>query len=163
MTALFYCLSAISTYLFTTSNGVIILSATSAVIISLIAIRENRKIIKNRETIAMMQDILWDKDYIDARDIFIKARQAGIAQFIGQPDTDEFKAINKIMNHYELLAIGIKRKILSEDIFKEFTKSRLVADWQESKGFVEALRLESKNDNIFCEFENLAENWQEQQ
>ena len=70
------------------------------------------------------------------RAAFVKARdgRTGIKGFIGKPNTTAFKAINKMMNHYELLAIGVDRNILSQDVLKGFIGKRLVADWKSIKG-----------------------------
>ncbi len=98
------------------------------------------------------------------RAAFVKARDGrkGIKGFIGKPNTKAFKAINKMMNHYELLAIGVDRNILSQDVLKGFIGKRLVADWHASKAFVMALRKKNKDKEnyIFCEFENLAGEWE---
>ena len=124
----------------------------------------NSKIVRNRETAILIHKIVWDASYIEIRDVFIKARdgRTGIKGFIGKPNTKAFKAINKMMSHYEVLAIGIKRGILSEKVLKDFMRKRLVADWHASKAFVMAVREKNDDDEsyIFGEFENLAEKWE---
>ena len=164
ITALLNCLWAVLNYFFSPPNFAIFLSAISAGILSLIAIRKNREILQNRETMVLMNQVVWDAEYIKIRAEFINARDGstGIKGFIGKPDADEFKAINQMMNHYELLAIGVDDNILSQDVLKRFMGKRLVADWHASKAFVMALR-EKNNDKenyIFGEFEKLAEKWE---
>ncbi len=127
----------------------------------------NSKAVRNRETAILIHKIVWDAEYIEIRDTFIKVRdgRTGIKGFIGKPNTKAFKAINKMMSHYEVLAIGIKRGILSEKVLKDFMGKRLVADWHASKAFIMAVR-EKNNDEtnyIFCEFEILAKKWEKEQ
>ena len=163
MSTLFYCLQAILYFILYTPSVAILLSASLAGWLSWLAIRKNREILQNRETMALMNHIVWDAEYIEMRAAFVKARdgRTGIKGFIGKPNTKAFKAINKMMNHYELLAIGVDRNILSQDVLKRFIGKRLVADWKASKEFVMALRKKNKDKEnyIFCEFENLAGDW----
>ena len=164
MLTLFYCLRAILYFILYTPSVAILLSASLAGWWSRQAIRKNREILQNRETMALMNHIVWDAEYIEMRAAFVKARdgRTGIKGFIGKPNTTAFKAINQMMNHYELLAIGVDRNILSQDVLKGFIGKRLVADWKASKEFVMALRKKNKDKEnyIFCEFENLAGEWE---
>ncbi len=167
MNTLFYCLLAIGScllamaaFFFNAPSLAIVFAALLAWFVSRQTIRENRNIFKDSETMSMMQNILWDTKYIEMRAIFTKARASGIDTFIDEPDSDEFKAIMKMMSEYELLAVGIKRGILSEKVLKDFIKPRLVRDWVQSDSFIKAMRDKYENPEIFCEFENLAKEWQ---
>ena len=149
------------------SSAVLIVVTIVSILWNRAILGKNSEIVRSRETMTLIHQILWDASYIEIRNIFIKARdgRTGIKGFIGKPNTKEFKAINKMMSHYEVLAIGIKRGILSEKVLKDFMGKRLVADWHASKAFVMAVR--EKNDDetnyIFCEFENLAKKWEKEQ
>ena len=125
----------------------------------------NSRVVRNRETITLMQKIAWDTEYINARDLFIDVRGKGIEYCIKTPQNPKYKAIMRIMNHYEILAISVDRNILSEKVLKRFIGKRLVADWHASKAFVMALRKKNNDDEsyIFCEFENLAKKWEKEQ
>ena len=161
---LFSYLSAGVSFVVSTPSLAIALAALLAWKVSNRTIRENRKNFKDRETIAMMQNILWDDKHIKMRDDFIKARDGAtlIDKHASNSKTTEYKAIVKMLNHHEQVAISINREILSEAVFKDFLQSPLVADWQKTAPFIDALREKSGKPRLYREFQTLAEKWQEE-
>lgn len=144
------------------SAGAIVFSGVLGSIIATIAIVANRKTTKERETINLISNFIWDKDYIAAREIFINLRDnGGLETCRADPMSDQSKAVGKIMNHYEVLSIGMRRGILSKKIYADWQKTRFVEDWVEAKSFIEAVRRKNgNNEKIYAEFERLAKKWQ---
>ena len=93
---------------------------TGAILTLVITIYSQRKLTRIRETYSTIHRNLWDKDYIDAWVAYmglaeeIDKRAADLAS--PQTDADKSKAhtIKKILNDYEITAIGIKKGILDE-------------------------------------------------
>ena len=53
---------------------------------------------------------IWDKDYIEARERFIQLRDnGGLDEAARDPASEAGKAVGKIMNHHEIIAIGINQ------------------------------------------------------
>lgn len=140
----------------------VLLSASVAGLIALISlfvtVRTNRSNTQKRETISLIMQFHWDKDYIDARKTFIECREnGGVVTCV----TDEEKrvAVNKVLNHYEIMSIGVNSEILSEEIYKLYFRSRLVEDFKKSKGYIEHVRDQTNNEKIFEQYERLARRW----
>ncbi len=71
----------------------------------------------------------------------------------------EAAVIGAFLNHYELVAIGIKKGALHEESFKACCRTTLVKDWTACKPLVMQLRHDDQTSTYFCEFENLARKW----
>lgn len=122
----------------------------------------SRKTTRDRETIAIINQYVWDKDYLEAKDKFVHLRDTtGLQACCNEPDSDTARAVAKVMNHYELLSIGINRGILSGKIFSDFYMTRFVRDWQAAQSYIVTVREKNGNNaRIFGEFEKLAKSWQ---
>ena len=56
-----------------------------------------------------------------AYDNFAKLRDGeGLETCCNDSESDEFRSVIKIMNHYEILSIGINNNILSEQIYSDY-------------------------------------------
>ncbi len=55
-------------------------------------------------------------------------------------DKDERQAVLNYLNHYELIAIGISKKILDEQIYKSWMRGPFVRDWNAAAGFIQRER-----------------------
>ena len=63
------------------------------------------------------------------------------------------------LNHYEVVAIAIDRKIISEDLYAMWFKDGYVKNWMQAEPFVMHLRRIKKSNTIFAEFKKLATRW----
>lgn len=70
--------------------------------------------------------------------------------------------IRAFLNHYELVAIGIEKKIIDEPFYSEWGRTLLVSHWKMSEKFVEAFRQVTKQRSGLKKFEELAKKWDKQ-
>lgn len=75
------------------------------------------------------------------------------------PECDERKAILKILNNQEFIAVGIRMKAFDESVYKQMQCTNLLRLWDASKGFIEEIRRERSKDTLFQDFELLALRW----
>ena len=150
------------------TSHAIIASAIFAALFTCTAMLLSRKSSKESATIDIIHTTAWDHDFITTRESFKSLRDSdeGLISCIGKKDSAEFSHVLKMLNHYELVAIGIHAGILSDKIYGKYYRTRFVCDWFAAKSFIEDLRrhLLSKNKRktgtvIFVEFERLATKW----
>ncbi len=55
-------------------------------------------------------------------------------------DKDERQSVLDYLNHYELVSIGIQKKILDAGIYKEWMKGPFVRDWNAASDFIQRER-----------------------
>lgn len=72
---------------------------------------------------------------------------------------EERKAILKILNNQEFIAVGIRMGAFDESVYKQMQCTNLLRLWDASKGFIEEIRSERKKDTLFQDFEKLALRW----
>ncbi len=145
----------------------VLFSALVAGVLAWWAIRTNRSNSRDVTTLNLIHTTAWDADFIKVRELFRKLRtETTLASFSERPGSPEFQAILKMLNHYELISIGIRQSIISAPIYARYYRSRFVLDWWEAKPFVEALRAkvnkdgsEAAGNKLFNEYQNLAEQW----
>jgi Domain of unknown function (DUF4760) len=128
----------------------------------MIAVVYNQKIARRRATLDVIMAHQFYPHIIADRRKFIALREQGhLAQWAApeKASSDEAALIKTVLNHHELVAIGIRRKTLHKKIYKEWLRTGVVKDWIESKPFVAQLRHNTKNKKVFCEFESLAKKW----
>lgn len=77
-----------------------------------------------------------------------------------QDDSDTVKVSN-LLNHYELVATGIRHKIIDEKLYSEWLRGSYVRVWTRAKPFVLARRKHKRDDNLYKAFEELAKRWSE--
>ncbi len=139
-------------------TGAIFVSAA----IALIAIVYSRRIASKRTSIDLLLHEETDGLYAKQVSEFNRIIRAGnIIQFLAADKLsgDEVTIIRNVLNRYELLAIGIFEKSINENIYKRWTRSRLVDDWIKCKPFIMEIRRQTERQTIYCEFEKLARKW----
>lgn len=122
----------------------------------------NQKIARRRATLDLIMLHQSNDGIVKDRKRFIQLRdKAHLAQWAApdKADSEEATVIKSVLNHYELVAIGVRQKTLHENIYKRWLRSGFVKDWIESKPFVVQLRQNTQNHKIYCEFESLARRW----
>ncbi|KTW16603.1 hypothetical protein NS258_03605 [Sphingomonas sanguinis] len=71
--------------------------------------------------------------------------------------TSERNAMLHQLNIYELMALGIKRKIFDEAFYKRWYHNQFVSDYESSMEFIKVLQ--ERKATIFCECSNLYAKW----
>lgn len=74
--------------------------------------------------------------------------------------SEDLAALRIFLNHYELVAAGIKYKIIDEQLYADWARRVVTRNWDISKTFVAAVRDVTKREDTFLEFQNLAERWE---
>ena len=73
------------------------------------------------------------------------------------PASDDKKALRDQVNEYELIALGIRRGIFDEQIYKLWFGGQFIRDFDSLKPYIDRVR--EKRPSVFCEFVYLAERW----
>ncbi len=136
----------------------LILTCLSLILIFL-GIVSQRNVSRRRATVDYITNLINDRDYIQARQKFIKIganpeKITALANFI-EPSSEEALAVQLVLNNYELITIGIHRGVLDYKIYKRYAKGTVIKDWDVTAPFIKQLRLTADNDNIYAEFETL--------
>ena len=108
--------------------------------------------------------ILWDKEYQDYRQQFIKMRDGDGNALIAlaaekSQGSEEAMAVRTIMNDYELIATGIKRKIVDEQFHRDFYETTTVLDYQKMLPYILEVRRVYNNRKLYIEFEKMVFRW----
>ena len=77
-------------------------------------------------------------------------------------DSDRRDAVRvlELLNHFELVAVGIEHKIIDSRLYKEWFRDTYVQYWRVARPLVEKLRSERKSSRLFIRFEQLAYDWE---
>lgn len=154
--------------------GAIILSAVTAIGISLYHSKWATKSARTKATYDNLSKKQWDKDYILARSIFIAATKLGPNGLVHQlskeqpadKDNQEKMSVEAaarlIMNDYELTFIAVEKGVLDAELIKEFRKSTIVKDYRNTKSYVEWIRQKNSNGRIYEVFQRNAKEWSEE-
>jgi hypothetical protein len=115
-----------------------------------------------RATFDLILSELLDPRQVELRGKFTTLRDAGnLEVYASSPkaESDEASVIVANLNIYEMIAVGISKKIIDEQSYKRWARTALVKDWQECKAYVTVLRKEADVPTYYCEFEKLARKW----
>lgn len=159
-----------------TTAGAIVLSAAVAICISVYHSTWTTKTARTKATYDAHNNKQLDGDYLHARDMFIQARNKGpngvmdaVSKY--QPGTDAqpsgdnmniVAAVRLIMNDYELMFIAIEEKVLDVEFLKKWHKSTIIHDYKVTRSYVEWIRGQVKNDNLYEVFQRNAEAWEKE-
>lgn len=137
--------------------GAIIISAVGVAFI----IWTNRLIARQRAMLDLIVKEQTDGDMIEARKRFVALKQKGnIGEYAKQENLagQEASDVRFILNMYEAVAIGIKKKAYDKTIYKDWCRTTAVKDWIACKEFV-AKYQQDYSPKIYAEFEALAKEW----
>lgn len=146
----------------TLSGSAIIVSAGIAALVARRAIYSQRAIARRNMTINLISQRIWDKDYIQARNLFNQAKNSreGL-EYWGDNvhhQTDTVAAIRDVLNDYEIMAIGIQNGIVDNDIYKEWTKTTLVEDYEAARTLI-AIVQHFAGTQLYVQYQALALKW----
>lgn len=144
------------TWGFWIQTGAFLLSAAAAIAV----IYYNGKQARLRALIDLIVHQKTDQELAEA------ARLVNALHGSGQPWTahldphcDERKAILRLLNNQEFIAVGVRMKAFDEEAYKQMQYTNVLRLWDASKGFIEEIRRERKKDTLFQDFECLALRW----
>lgn len=143
-----------------------ILAAASA-IVALLVFNYTRRMNRRRATLDMVLKTFMDdagreryakfkklmerhKDRSDELDILKLASP-------DSPITEERETLRSQINEYELIALGIRRGLFDEKIYKLWFQNQFVRDYESLKEFIAVVR--EKRPSVFCEYVWLYTRW----
>lgn len=147
--------------------GAIIFSAVLATIAAKVGIDHQRAIARKKATLDLIlrHD---EEDFQNLVDEYCELRDdpGGLRRYaketseLSPGDLKSVGIIDRYLNHYEIVAVGIKQDILDKETYGLWMKSGFVNDWNYARLYVADVRkLSPLNENNFTEFEALAIEW----
>ncbi|MBJ7412503.1 MAG: DUF4760 domain-containing protein [Phenylobacterium sp.] len=136
----------------------VLVTAALAAVIAIWGIISQRGITARQTTLEFIRNSESDEDMIAARATFWRLSRdpAGLGPWAAQPLTDEFKHVRTVLNEYEMIAIGIQRGILDDELYRRWYKSGVIRAWNHAAPFVLARRNSTGNEALWHEFEEMA-------
>ena len=139
--------------------GAVFVTGAIASMIALWGVISQRAISRCQTTLDHIAHLESDRDIIEARKRFVELAKApgGLASWAeaDKEQTEEALAIGRILNSYELISIGIQRKIIDYELFKRWHRASAIKYWERGAPFVMRIRARLGNDMFFHEFEEL--------
>jgi len=135
------------------------LVTVGAIAVAMVAICMQRQTARAQATLNHLAKMEFDQDFLHAKKTFLEIEANG--ELIKYADrssahTKNARYIRLYLNHFELVSLGIQHKIIDYDIFKRWNRKTVQLVWTAAWPFVNKLRKEFHNDQLFVEFEELA-------
>lgn len=141
--------------------------ATVSVVVAFFVFIYTRRANRRRATLDMVMKTLMDADvqakYRKFRDLIRKNEDAGDAFKISSlaedaaVGTDDRNVVTHQLNIYELMALGIRRKLFDEAFYKRWYHNQFMMDYEGAADFVKAMQ--AKKASIYCEQSSLYAKW----
>lgn len=141
--------------------------ALVSVIVAYLAYRSTRKATRRRATLDMVMKTLMDNDvqeeYRKFRDLIRKDQDStdpfdmtaiATANAVGNDDRN---TVLQQLNIYELMALGIRRGLFDEALYKRWYHNQFMMDYEGVSELIDALQ--SNKSSIYCEASALYKSW----
>jgi hypothetical protein len=139
--------------------GAVFVTGGLASLVAIWGVLSQRAITRRQVTLEYISHLESDRDIIEARTKFVALAKepGGVAKWAeeDQEQTDQALAIGRILNSYELVAIGIQRGIIDYELFRRWHKASAIRYWERGSPFVMRIRARLGNDMFFHEFEQM--------
>jgi|GEM_PF-6607339 len=135
-----------------------VLVTVLAVVIAVLAIISQRQSARAQHTIEFLSDALRDADLIYAKAVFAeKASQpGGLAKYAHKEHGKVESNICTVLNHFELISLGIQCGTIDYDVFKKWNRSTVLYIWTAASPFISESRKLKNSPLLWHEFEELA-------
>lgn len=154
--------TALTTYGPLLAAGAILVSTAVAIGIAYFTVRSQREMARKRATLDMIIKTESDEHYRTIREAYLRARDnIGLVPLVEteDPEGKELRHLVQLfLNHYELIAIAIRHRILDEDLYKAWRHSTVKQHWEECREMVQKIQ-DQKQRTAYNEFKALAERW----
>lgn len=146
------------TWGFWIQTGAFVLSALAAVAVIYFNGRQARK----RATIDLMLHQKNNQQLLeDTRKVWELAEKSRtFASLAKDTKSDECTCVLRVLNGYEFVALGIRKRAFDENIYKMSQFSNVMKIWEASDGFIREMRSIEKKPTLFQELEWLIDEWQ---
>ncbi len=115
-----------------------------SVFVAYLGVKSARSTARQRATLDMIEKVEPAPHYRDLHAVFAYHRRRNSFHRLHDPveekDKKERQAVLDYLNHYELVSIGIRKKILDAEIYKDWMLSAFVRDWNVAAGFIDRER-----------------------
>lgn len=149
--------------------GVTLLAATVASIIAIVALRNTRSVARQKATLDLIEKRESTAHYRDlSRTFFELQKGPGFMHLVAPSDADRptRKQVFDYLNHYEIIAIGLRQNILDEKIYRAWMEGAFVRDWNAAADFIQRERWKCDEagvwhyrDSIYENYEHVARRW----
>ncbi len=119
--------------------------APFAIILSVLvarqAIHNHAEVARKKATLDLIEKRESNDYYQSSHDVFKQIRKNNEFSHLKNPQSEEWaakrKKVQQYLNHYELISIGIERKILDADTYRYWMESAFIRDWNASAKFIQ--------------------------
>lgn len=130
-----------------------------------------RAVARRKATLDLIEKRESAEHYQQIHKVFRDTRLADGFMALADPRSDaaraQRKAVLDFLNHYEMVAIGIRRNILDERMYRDWMEGAFVRDWNAAADFIQSERWRRNADNsdwvyrrsIFANYQWAAERW----
>ncbi|HEZ2019607.1 TPA: DUF4760 domain-containing protein [Neisseria meningitidis] len=132
-----------------------------------IQVKQGKHQAQQKATIDLLISNSSNPHYRQQRQVYLNMRRnrenfTSLACKIQEKGEHESKnlVVLDVLNAIEFTAVGIKEGIFDESVYRRMSGSSVLADWKTLKPYIMELRRLNNNDRLFCEFEWLADRWE---
>lgn len=145
-------------------RGVIL---TLGVVVAVVSVITAKIIARRKQTIDALMAGRNDKGLLDGLACVAKLHNKDDANMrsFAKPERrneQETEQLLFVLNHWEYVAIGIRKGIYDDNMYRLATHGTATGLYSKARPFIEALRQNHARPMIFAEFEHLAERWLKQ-
>lgn len=113
--------------------------------IALQSIDNARQLARRKATLDLIEKVELSEHYRTLTDAFTAIRRANGFAHIVRPTDDASKKLRgqvlDYLNHYELVAIGIRTEILDAGMYRDWMETAFVRDWNAVADWVQSVRV----------------------
>lgn len=158
---------SIENYLGNVPQWATALIALGALLAAWISIKSQREIARKRAALDFFAKTEMDKDLLAAHIDYGAAigrmqkfiDQGGtLASFVATVDGD-YWAIRTYLNLHELMAVGIRRNVLDDNVCYDFWSGELERCYSKTKALIEFIQRTPDEESTYCEMVRVAERW----
>jgi len=138
--AIIVCVASSFSWLSLIAPGMIALSVCAAIW----GVQKARETARQRATLDMIEKVESTPHYRDLHAAFAYHRRMDTFARLHNPteekDKRERTAVLDYLNHYELVSIGIRKRILDAAIYRDWMQGPFVRDWNAARRFIQRER-----------------------
>lgn len=109
-----------------------------------LSLRSAARTARQKATLDLIEKFETDEKYRRIQTAFKRHRNDGTLLTLNAPQTasqnDDRWHVIDFLNHYELIAIGIRNKTLDADFYGQWMRGPLVRDWNDAADFIQRER-----------------------
>lgn len=123
-----------------------------------------RAVARQRATLDLIEKSESSEYYRDLHATYSRLRREGGLPKLANPQTDidkaDRQAVMNYLNHYELIAIGIRENILDEKFYRSWMRGPFVRDWNAARDLIQRQRWKKLEDGKWEYYSQTFENYQ---